>query len=353
MEAIASHRGRPGGALREGADRDRRHRPEHGEEDPRVLPGGARSRSSRSCGAKYPPEFVELGAHPRPRPQDAAAGCAASSASATSTTCAARSTARSSARCTASGRRPSRSSCSPLERRGRDAARSSAGRSPRRCRSRASWCAALEALPGVERAQYCGSLRRLRETVADVDIVVASREPSAVREAFLTLPTVREVIGSGDTKTSVLTATGLQVDLRIVEPRSVRRRLPVLHGLEGAQHQAAAARPRAGLAAQRVRPQRRADGRGDRLARRRRRSTARSGSRSSRRRCARTGARSSWPRRASCPPRSGSQDVRGDLHVHTTLSGDGRSPLEEVVAARRRARATSTWRSPTTPRTWR
>ena len=39
--------------------------------------------------------------------------------------------------------------------------------------------AALEALPAVERAQYCGSLRRLRETVADVDIVVASREPSA------------------------------------------------------------------------------------------------------------------------------------------------------------------------------
>ena len=33
------------------------------------------------------------------------------------------------------------------------------------------------------------------------------------------MPTVREVIGSGDTKTSVLTSTGLQVDLRIVEPR--------------------------------------------------------------------------------------------------------------------------------------
>ena len=78
---------------------------------------------------------------------------------------------------------------------------------------------ALEALPGVERAQYCGSLRRLRETVADVDIVVAAREPASVGEAFVRLPMVREVIGSGETKTSVLTATGLQVDLRIVEPR--------------------------------------------------------------------------------------------------------------------------------------
>jgi DNA polymerase (family 10) len=70
---------------------------------------------------------------------------------------------------------------------------------------------ALEALPAVERARYCGSLRRLRETVADVDIVAASREPSAVRDAFTKLPMVRDVIGSGETKTSVLTAIGLGV----------------------------------------------------------------------------------------------------------------------------------------------
>src|SRR5215470_15214584 len=77
----------------------------------------------------------------------------------------------------------------------------------------------LAGLPGVERAQYCGSLRRLRETVADVDIVVAAREPSAVRDAFVKLPAVGEVIGSGDSKTSVLTSAGLQVDLRVVEPK--------------------------------------------------------------------------------------------------------------------------------------
>ena len=105
--------------------------------------------------------------------------------------------------------------------------------------------AALQALPEVERARYCGSLRRLRETVADVDIVAASSEPAAVREAFVKMPTVREVIGSGDTKTSVLTTTGLQVDLRVVEPEAVRRRLPVLHRLEDPQHQAPPARARA------------------------------------------------------------------------------------------------------------
>ncbi len=76
----------------------------------------------------------------------------------------------------------------------------------------------LEKLPEVERALYCGSLRRFRETIADVDIVVASKEPAAVMEKFVKMGRVSEVIGSGDTKTSVLTSTGLQVDLRIVEP---------------------------------------------------------------------------------------------------------------------------------------
>src|SRR5260370_6543853 len=47
--------------------------------------------------------------------------------------------------------------------------------------------AALEALPAVERAQYCGSLRRLRETVADVDIVAASQQATAVPDAFVKL----------------------------------------------------------------------------------------------------------------------------------------------------------------------
>src|SRR4029453_15079399 len=79
--------------------------------------------------------------------------------------------------------------------------------------------AALRAPPEGERARHCGSLRRLRETVADVDIVAASGEPAAVREAFVRMPTVREVLGGGDTKTAVLTPTGLQVAPRVVDPR--------------------------------------------------------------------------------------------------------------------------------------
>ena len=77
---------------------------------------------------------------------------------------------------------------------------------------------ALEALPRVKKAMYCGSLRRGRDTVADIDIVLASAKREGISEAFIGLPVVKEVIGSGDTKTSILTKDDLQVDLRIVAP---------------------------------------------------------------------------------------------------------------------------------------
>ena len=161
--------------------------------------------------------------------------------------------------------------------------------------------AELEKLPEVERALYCGSLRRFRETIADVDIVVASREPSAVMEKFVKMPTVSEVIGSGETKTSVLTSTGLQVDLRIVEPRQFGAACQYFTGSQDPQHQAAADRPRTRVAPERVRAQRRRDRRGDRI---RDRGSDLRGARPHvrfRPRCARTGARSRRRRRNLLP----------------------------------------------------
>ncbi len=81
-----------------------------------------------------------------------------------------------------------------------------------------SLIATLGELAGVERIDYCGSLRRFRETVADIDIVVASRAPVPVMDAFVGLPLVSDVLGHGDTKSSVITRTGLQIDLRVVAP---------------------------------------------------------------------------------------------------------------------------------------
>ncbi|MFG2293446.1 DNA polymerase/3'-5' exonuclease PolX [Streptomyces sp. NPDC048603] len=78
----------------------------------------------------------------------------------------------------------------------------------------------LSALPGRARCTYAGSLRRMRETIGDIDILVASRKPEPYMEALTALPTTAEVIAAGRKKTSVRTSDGLQVDLRVLPPES-------------------------------------------------------------------------------------------------------------------------------------
>lgn len=76
----------------------------------------------------------------------------------------------------------------------------------------------MRQVEGVDRATYAGSLRRFRETVADLDILVACERPSRVMEAFVTMAMVRDVLARGETKASVIVAPRLQVDLRLVAP---------------------------------------------------------------------------------------------------------------------------------------
>ncbi|GAA0275600.1 DNA polymerase/3'-5' exonuclease PolX [Actinomadura nitritigenes] len=80
--------------------------------------------------------------------------------------------------------------------------------------------AALSALPQVERCAHAGSLRRMRETIGDVDVLAASTDPHPIMEAFTALPLAAEVVVAGDKKTSIRTDRGLQVDLRIVPPEA-------------------------------------------------------------------------------------------------------------------------------------
>jgi DNA polymerase (family X) len=77
---------------------------------------------------------------------------------------------------------------------------------------------ALRAHGGVDRIEVAGSLRRLRETVKDVDILVTSTEPARVIGTLVSLPSVTEVLARGDTKASVRHQDGVQIDLRVVEP---------------------------------------------------------------------------------------------------------------------------------------
>jgi DNA polymerase (family X) len=74
----------------------------------------------------------------------------------------------------------------------------------------------LSAVPGCDACTYAGSLRRMRETIGDIDILAASAQPRAVMDAFAGMASVAEVIVRGEKKTSVRTAGGLQVDLRVV-----------------------------------------------------------------------------------------------------------------------------------------
>jgi len=75
---------------------------------------------------------------------------------------------------------------------------------------------ALQTTAGVERLDVAGSVRRRRETVGDVDVLVAAEHPAAVTAAFTEHPDVRHVLAHGDTKASVVLRSGLQVDLRVV-----------------------------------------------------------------------------------------------------------------------------------------
>jgi DNA polymerase (family 10) len=68
----------------------------------------------------------------------------------------------------------------------------------------------------VRRIEFAGSLRRMAETIGDLDLLVASDEAGAVMDAFASDRVVDRVIAKGEAKTSVLTRQGMQVDLRVV-----------------------------------------------------------------------------------------------------------------------------------------
>jgi DNA polymerase (family 10) len=78
----------------------------------------------------------------------------------------------------------------------------------------------LTALPGVTAGSVAGSLRRMRESVGDIDLLVAAPpdRAEAVMAHFRQMPQVYEVLVSGKTKTAVRTHDGFQVDLRVLDP---------------------------------------------------------------------------------------------------------------------------------------
>lgn len=78
----------------------------------------------------------------------------------------------------------------------------------------------VEAIKGTEGTIIAGSIRRMRETIKDIDILTISDDTEKTVKDFTELPFVKDVLASGSTKGSVITKDGIQVDLRVVGPES-------------------------------------------------------------------------------------------------------------------------------------
>jgi DNA polymerase (family 10) len=74
----------------------------------------------------------------------------------------------------------------------------------------------LQTMPGVTKAAVGGSLRRMRETIGDVDLLVAAKDSEPIMAAFRAMPQVETTLVSGPSKTTVQLHNGLQVDLRVL-----------------------------------------------------------------------------------------------------------------------------------------
>jgi DNA polymerase (family 10) len=190
---------------------------------------------------------------------------------------------------------------------------------------------AIRAAPGVRSVTSCGSLRRFRETVGELPIVVAGGERGAVLDAALSLPMVERVTARGDAEASFVTRRGLGVQVRIVPDaehgaallaatgsarhlaaladRAAARGLSLdAAGLRRASGAVVAAETEeaiyAALGLPRVPPELR-EGAGELDA----------------------------AERGELPRALTAEEMIGDFHVHTDLSGDGQVALEEIVTA--------------------
>jgi DNA polymerase (family 10) len=94
--------------------------------------------------------------------------------------------------------------------------------------------ARLKKVPGVTRIEPAGSLRRRKETIGDIDVLVISRNSESAMKAFTTMPDVERVLAKGPTKSSVLLREGVTADCRVLEPKSFGAALQYFTG--GKEH---------------------------------------------------------------------------------------------------------------------
>lgn len=203
----------------------------------------------------------------------------------------------------------------------------------------------LRATPDIEQLELAGSYRRGRDTIGDLDVLVVSRDAAVVMDRFAEFPDVADVLARGDTKMSIRTHAGLQIDLRVVPARSFGA---ALQYFTGSKEHNVTLRGRAKQQGLKINEYGvfRARGRGDDEERSPSEGDYVAGAaeadvyealglpwippelREGRQEFV-------WAAAAELPPLVELQDIRGDLHMHTTAT-DGAASLDEMVRAAQR-----------------
>lgn len=191
----------------------------------------------------------------------------------------------------------------------------------------------LRTVPGVLRAEAAGSLRRRKETVGDIDLLVAARNAEPVVRAFTHLAGVSSVLAEGPTKGSVRLRAGIQADLRVLPPESFGA---ALHYFTGSKTHNIALRTRAVKRGLKISEYGVFDRAGRRLGGATEEEVFRAVGLPFIPPELREGAGEIEAADGGRLPRLVEEsDVLGDLHVHSRASSDGRSTLEELAASAR------------------
>jgi DNA polymerase (family 10) len=192
----------------------------------------------------------------------------------------------------------------------------------------------LRALAGVTQATAAGSVRRRKETVGDVDLLVAAKDAKPVVRAFTQMPEVGAVLAQGPTKSSVRLRTGLQVDLRVLPPDSYGA---ALHYFTGNKAHNIAIRARAQKMGIKVSEYGVFDQKGKRLGGEREKDIFRAVGLPWIPPELREGLGEIEAAEAGrLPSLIEEEDLLGDLHVHSKASSDARSSLPELAEAARK-----------------
>lgn len=192
-----------------------------------------------------------------------------------------------------------------------------------------SICAKLRTVPGVARVEAAGSVRRRKETVGDLDILVAAADPAAPMRAFCDLSEVAAVLAKGPTKATVRLRIGLQVDLRVLPTESFGA---ALHYFTGSKAHNIAIRTRAVHRGLKLSEYGVFDREGRRLSGAREEDVFEAVGLPWIPPELREGSGEIEAADSSTLPRLVEErDVLGDLHVHSKASSDARASLEELA----------------------